>query len=60
MKFYYKLPPHRDYDCEINTLPESQPPYSKHYTLIVEVDKVLQEYIAKKYAKGFIRKGVKV
>jgi hypothetical protein len=51
-----KLPPHRDYDCAIDTVPGSQPPYSKHYSLTVEEDKVLQEYIATNYKKGFIRK----
>ena len=51
-----KLPPHREYDCTIDTIPGSQPAHFKHYRLTVEEDQVLQNYIDENYKKGFIRK----
>ena len=51
-----KLPQHRPYDCEINLLPNQQPPYSRVYPLSPDEDRLVKEYLEENSKKGFIRK----
>ena len=49
------LPEHRPYDCAIELLPGTQPPWGPIYNLSEPETKALQEYIEENLTKGFIR-----
>lgn len=48
------LPPHRVYDCAIDLKPNTTPFYGPLYSLTVEEQKTLKEYIDENLRKGFI------
>jgi len=49
-------PPHRQYDCEINLLPDSKLFYGVIYPLTEKESVALKKYIDENLTKGFIRK----
>ena len=49
------LPEHRPYDCTIDLLPGTNPPWGPIYGLSEPETKVLKEYIQEHLANGFIR-----
>ncbi|CAG8757098.1 23693_t:CDS:2, partial [Cetraspora pellucida] len=49
-----KLPVNRRYDCAIDLLPDTQPPWGPIYELSTRELEVLREYIEKNLEKGFI------
>lgn len=51
-----KLPGHSEYDCAIEFVPGSTPPYGKVYQLSREEDSALKEWLDENLEKGFIRK----
>ncbi|CAG8498286.1 15915_t:CDS:2 [Cetraspora pellucida] len=50
-----KLPVNRRYDCAIDLLPDTQPPWGPIYELFTQELEVLRKYIEKNLEKGFIR-----
>ena len=49
------LPPHRPYDCTIDLKPNSAPFYGPLYSLTVQEQETLKEYIDENLKKGFIK-----
>lgn len=50
-----KLPPHRPYDCEIELLPGTTPPFKGLYNLSPTELEALREYLVTQLDKGWIR-----
>jgi len=51
-----KLPPHREYDCQINLVDNAKLFYGPNYSLTDEETTVLEKYLYENQKKGFIRK----
>lgn len=49
------LPPHREYDCAINLLPDAKLPKGRLFSLSRNESKAMEEYIEENLKKGFIR-----
>ncbi|KAK3542693.1 hypothetical protein QTP86_033188 [Hemibagrus guttatus] len=50
-----QLPPHQPCDCAIELLPNTMPPKSKIYPLLVPTTKAIESYIEEALAVGFIQ-----
>ncbi|KAK3517290.1 hypothetical protein QTP70_002935 [Hemibagrus guttatus] len=53
-----QLPPHRSRDCAIDLLPNTMPPKSKVYPLLLPESKAMDEYIKEALASGYIRPSI--
>ncbi|XP_075711066.1 uncharacterized protein LOC142746912 [Rhinoderma darwinii] len=50
------LPPHREYDCPIDLVPDSSPPRGRVYPLSLPETQSMSAYIKENLERGFIRK----